>query len=218
MTINELMKQVDVDRVTEAFMLVNWIFKSDDYEFNIVEKFKAISKIRDVIRESITLFRECVPSKNPDGFTVFISEDLTGKDFENEETTEISCYRVNDEDAMAVLEKDFCLFTGRSEIVLERYSFDHEDACEMANYIIAKSSIDKLGKELCAAKIFSDMFFWGLHPERRKNNVDRLIERMNMTDDKKEYTSLEEFENQQVAAIKEEYKSRIENVRRNNGR
>ena len=29
----------------------------------------------------------------------------------------------------------------------------------------------------------------------RKNNVDRLIERMNMTDDKKEYTSLEEFEN-----------------------
>ena len=63
MTINELMKQVDVDQVTEAFMLVNWIFKSDDYEFNIVEKFKAITKIRDVIRENITLFRECVPSK-----------------------------------------------------------------------------------------------------------------------------------------------------------
>lgn len=166
MTINELMKQVDVDQVTEAFMLVNWIFKSDDYEFNIVEKFKAISKIRDVIRENITLFRECVPSKKTDGFTVFISEDLTGKDFENEEATEISCYGVNDEDTMAVLEENFCLFTDRSEIALERYSFDYEDICKIANYVIAKSSIDKLGKELCAAKIFSDMFFWEFRSEK----------------------------------------------------
>ena len=29
MTIKELMTQVDVDRVTEAFMLVSWIFRAD---------------------------------------------------------------------------------------------------------------------------------------------------------------------------------------------
>lgn len=36
------MEQVDVNRVTEAFMLVNWIFKSDNYEYTIAQKFKAI--------------------------------------------------------------------------------------------------------------------------------------------------------------------------------
>ena len=32
MTIKELMEQVDVNRITKAFMLVNRIFKSDNYE------------------------------------------------------------------------------------------------------------------------------------------------------------------------------------------
>ena len=194
MTIQELMRQVDADRVTEAFMLVNWIFKSVDYVLTIAEKFKAISKIRDAIRENIELFRECNPSKSSRGFTVFISEDLEGEDFENKEATSLSCYGVYDDEVMLVLDKDFCLFTDSSEIRLEIYSFDHDDICEMANHVIAKSSIDKLGKELCAAQIFSDMFFWGITPEERKESVDSLTERLKASDDKEEYVPLEEFE------------------------
>lgn len=52
--------------------------------------------------------------------------------------------------------------TARSELRLERYGFDHVDICEMASFSIVKSSIDNLGKELCAARILSDMFLGGI--------------------------------------------------------
>ena len=52
--------------------------------------------------------------------------------------------------------------TARSELRLERYGFDHVDICEMASFSIVKSSIDNLGKELCAARILSDMILGGI--------------------------------------------------------
>lgn len=76
------------------------------------------------------------------------------------------------------MDKEFCLYTHSSELCLERYSFDHEDISAMANFFIAQSSIDELGKEICAAKILSDMFFWGITSEERKQKVDELKEKI----------------------------------------
>lgn len=55
------MGQVDADKVTEAFVLVNWTFKPDNYEYTIAQKFRAISKMRDVIRANLEAFRTCIP-------------------------------------------------------------------------------------------------------------------------------------------------------------
>ena len=57
---------------------------------------------------------------------------------------------------------------------------------EMTNYVIARSSLDEFGKEICAAKILSEMFFWGAFPEDRERKVQEFYERLSKpTGDKK---------------------------------
>lgn len=208
MTIKELMGQVDADKVTEAFVLVNWTFKPDNYEYTIAQKFRAISKMRDVIRANLEAFRTCIPNDATKECTVFIIENQTGENFENQKETDLSCYKVYDEEAISVLDKEFCIYTDDSEIHLPRYGFVYEDVCDIANYNIAKFSIEKLGKELCVAKIFSDMFFWGNYTGERKENMNSLKEQLNMSADKKEYVSLEEFE-QHIRKLGDEIRQKM---------
>lgn len=156
MTVKELMEQVDVDKVTEAFLLTFYLFHHDCYELSISEKFNAISKARELLSYNINLFKSCTPTTDGEKHTIFIMYDQDDEDFENKESKSFSCFAIHDEEAFSVLDKNFYLYTGEGETELSHYSFDHEKICDMAAFTIAKSSIDTLGKEICVAKILSD--------------------------------------------------------------
>ena len=55
--------------------------------------------------------------------------------------------------------------------------------------------IEQFGKEVCAAHILSEIFFWGLYPEDRENKVKALEERVQRSmDEKNLYTEKEVHE------------------------
>lgn len=193
MTIKELMEQVDTDRVTEAFLLTYYLFQHDCYDLSISEKFNAIPKFRELIRDNINSFRACTPSAGAEKYTVFIMYDQDNEDFENKESKSFSCFAIPDKEAFSVLNRKFYLFTGEGDVELSHYSFDHKDVCDMAAYTVAKSSIDTIGKEMCVAKILSDMFFWGAKPEQRRKKVCELEEKLSKPYDENEYISQAEF-------------------------
>lgn len=177
MTVKELMEQVDADRVIEAFMLVDYMFMPECYELTITQKFSAIPKMKKFISDNIRLFRECQSDKNEEAYTVFIMYDMNNEDYEDRDKKSFSCYAICDKDAYAVLDKDFFLYSENGKAGLSHYSFDHGKVCEIAAYNIAKSSIDRLGKEICAAKILSDIFFWGFYSDDREKRVSNLMKR-----------------------------------------
>lgn len=127
-----------------------------------------------MISYNINLFKSCTPTTDGEKHTIFIMYDQDDKDFENKESKSFSCFAIRDEEAFSVLDKNFYLYTGEGEAELSHYSFDHEKICDMAAFTIAKSSIDTLGKEICVAKILSDMFFWGVYPKDREKNINKL--------------------------------------------
>ena len=194
MTVKELMEQVDADKVTEAFLLTFYLFHHDCYELSISEKFNAISKARELISYNINLFKSCTQTTDGKKYTIFIMYDQDDEDFENKESKSFSCFAIRDEEAFSVLDKNFYLYTGEGETELSHYSFDHEKICDMAAFTIAKSSIDILGKEICVAKILSDMFFWGVYPEDREKNINKLEEKISKPYEESKGISLEEFE------------------------
>ena len=213
MTIKELMGQVDPDRVMEAFMLVNWRFKSDNYDYSIAEKFKLVSKMREVILDNINLFRECTPKEDEKAFTVFIHEEAAGEKFDKKEATLLTCYGIYDEDTFALLERENGLSIDCNEDTSVGYSFEHEDIPSMASHFIAKSSVDKLGKELCVAQILSDMFYWGFYPEERKKHVDDLMKSAEMPFDEIKIVPQEEMDRREAEWEAERLQNMFEDER-----
>jgi hypothetical protein len=68
---------------------------------------------------------------------------------------------------------------------MHHYCFDNVPMQEMANYVIAQSSLDKFGKEICVAKILSELFFWGAFPKEREKKVNELYENVSKPIDEK---------------------------------
>lgn len=177
MTIKELMSQVDVNRVADAFLLLDYGFSESNYENSFFEKYEAIPRIRKIIEENIRLFTECKLNEDTVPHTVFIMYHQDDEDYENLGKKVFSCFATCDEDVLQVLEKDFHIFDNEGETKVQRYSFDNVPMKDMVNFVIAESSIKKLGKEICVAKILSELFFWGAFPEDREKKVEELYEK-----------------------------------------
>ena len=161
MTVKELMQQVDVSRVVDAFLLLDYGFSEDNYENTFFEKYEVIPKLRKVIEENIRLFRECVPADNTDSCTIFIQYNQDAHNYEESWKKSFASFLISDSEVLPVIDKDFHLFDDLGEAEVTHYSFDHTPMKEMANYVIAESSIKEIGKEICAAHLLSDMFFLG---------------------------------------------------------
>ena len=74
------------------------------------------------------------------------------------------------------MDKDFHVFDNEGEARVEHYGIDQAPMEKMVNYTIAQSSLEKLGKEICVAKILSELFFWGMFPKQREKRVNELYE------------------------------------------
>lgn len=53
------MAQANVNRVTDAFLLLDYNFSAENFENSFIEKYKAVPKLRKIIEENIRLFAEC---------------------------------------------------------------------------------------------------------------------------------------------------------------
>lgn len=192
MKIRELMEQAEPERVIDAFLLIDYIFSAENSENTLIEKFKSIPKLREFIKENIRLFAECVINNDAELYTIFII--LTpGDDYEEQHRKELSAFAICDEEALKAVDKDFHIFDDEGEATIPHYSFDNAPIKEMANYTIAQSSLDELGVEICAAKILSELFYWGVSPEQREKNIKELYERLSKPIDKKELVDSKTF-------------------------
>ena len=178
MTIKELMSQVDVNRVADAFLLLDYSFSENNYQNNFFEKYEAIPKIRKIIEENIRLFDECKPNEDTVPHTVFIMYHQDDEDYENLGKKVFSCFATRDEEVLQVLEKDFHIFDNEGEDEVQHYGIDNAPMKDMVNYVIAESSIKEIGKEICVAKILSELFFWGTFPEDREKKVNELYKKL----------------------------------------
>lgn len=172
------MSQVDANRVADAFLLLDYGFSESNYENNFFEKYNAIPRIRKIIEENIRLFTECTANEDTVPHTVFITYHKDDEDYENLGKKVFSCFTTCDEEVLQVLEKDFHIFDNEGETEVQRYSFDDVPMKDMVNFVIAESSIKEIGKEICVAKILSELFFWGAFPKDREKKVEELYEEL----------------------------------------
>lgn len=185
MTIKELMTQVDLNRVMDAFLLLDYRFSAENFENSFIEKYEAVPKLRKIIAENIRLFAECTVNVDTVPHTIFIMYSQDDEDYENQWKKRFSGFAIRDEEAFSVIDKDFHIFDDEGEAILQHYSFDNAPMQEMANYVIAQSSLNKFGKEICVAKILSELFFWGAFPKEREKAVNELYERASKPIDEK---------------------------------
>lgn len=181
MKVQELMTQVDVNRVVDAFLLIDYSFSESNYESTLIEKYECIPKLRKIIEENIRLFKTCIPDKDTKPSTIFIMYVQDKESFEDSDKKTLSSFATDDEEVLAVIDKDFHLFDSLGEANVTHYCYDHVSINEMANYVIAEASIKELGKEICAAHLLSNMFFWGLFPEERAKRVNDLNKSLEQT-------------------------------------
>lgn len=186
MTIKELMSQVDVNRVADAFFLIDYWFSESNYKNNFFEKYEAVPKLRKIIEENIRLFAECTANDDTVPYTIFIMYDQDDEDYENQWKKIFSGFAICDEEALSIIDKDFHIFDDDGEATLQHYSFDNASMQDMVNYSVAQSSLNELGKESCVAKILSELFFWGAFPMEREKAVNELYENANKPIDAKE--------------------------------
>lgn len=195
MNVKELMTEVDVDRVIDAFLLMDFSMSVNNHENTFLEKYDALPVLKKVIEENIHLFAQCKQNTDTKPCTIFIFYNLDGDDYENQNKKSFASFVIEDEDVFPILDKDFHMFDDKGEATLPYYSYDNVSMNEMANYAIAKSSIEKFGKEICVAHIFSEIFFWGLFPEDREEKVNALEERVQRSmDEEKLFTEKEVHE------------------------
>lgn len=193
MNVKELMTRVNAERVSDAFLLLDYCFRAENFENTFIEKFQAIPKLKEVIKENIRLFAECTPNDDAERYTIFII--LTpSDDYEEQHRKELTAFAICDGDALKVVDKDFHIFDNKGEASVPHYGFDDAPIHDMANYTIAQSSLDELGAEICAAKILSELFYWGVLPEQREKNIKELYEQLSKPIDKKEFVDIQTFE------------------------
>lgn len=72
MNIKELMAGVDVTRVIDAFLLMDFSFSASNYENTFLEKYEALPNLKKVIEDNIHLFTECKPNMDTNPCTIFI--------------------------------------------------------------------------------------------------------------------------------------------------
>jgi hypothetical protein len=186
MTIKELMAQANVNRVTDAFLLLDYNFSAENFENSFIEKYEAVPKLRKIIEENIRLFAECTANVDTVPHTIFIIYSQDDEDYENKWKKRLSGFAICDEEALPVIDKDFHIFDDEGEARILHYSFDNAPMQEMANYVIAQSSLNEFGKEICVAKILSELFFWGAFPKEREKKINELYESASKPIDKKE--------------------------------
>ena len=196
MTVKELMSEVDPQRVEDAFFMLNYAFSEHNYENTFFEKYNAIPKMRKIIEENIRLFAECSTNEDVESHTIFIMYLQDNDDYEESWKKSFSSFAINDKEVLPVLNKDFHLFDAKGEAEVNHYGYDNMPMNHLANYKIADSSIEQFGKEICAAHILSEVFFWGILPKKREEKVAdlnaRLEESMNNKNEEN-YVSFDEF-------------------------
>lgn len=179
MTIKQLMARVGVDaeRVADAFILLHYTYSMEDYEDSFLKTFNYIPKLRKLVRDNIQSFIECIPHENTEPHTIFIiSTPSYDYDYENQWATNLSSFMTCDEEVLPVVDKNFRVFDNKGEAKISHYVFDHLPMEDLANFAIAQSSLNEFGREVCAAKILSELLFWGTTPEERAKAIKELFE------------------------------------------
>lgn len=192
MTVKELMTQADAERVADAFIFLEYTYSMENYEDSFLETFKSIPKLRKIIKDNIRSFIECTPNENAEPHTIFLIS-TPCEDYENQGKNNLSSFTICDEEVLPVVDKNFRVFDNKGEAKISHYVFDHLPMEDLANFVISQSSLSEFGREVCAAKILSDLLFWGATPEERGKAIKKLFEAAGKAIDEKELLDSKDF-------------------------
>lgn len=128
MKIKELMAQVDLNRVTDAFLLLDYNFSAENFENSFIEKYEAVPKLRKIIEENIRLFAECTANDDIVPHTIFIMYSQDDENYENQWKKRFSGFAICDEEALSVIDKDLDFVKG-AYVDLEYVGGGEEDYC-----------------------------------------------------------------------------------------
>ncbi len=177
MTVKELMSQVDVNRVADAYILLDYDFSPDNFLSSLIEKYEAVPRLRKVIKETCSYFARFTPNDDTVPHTIFIIS-TPGYDFEKRWEKTLSCFAIRDNEVLPVLDKAFRIFDNKGEAQITHYAFDAVPMQNVASFVIAQSSLEEFGEEICAAKILSELFIFKLFSEEREEAITELSEKI----------------------------------------
>lgn len=75
---NELMSQIDADRVTDAYILLDYDFSHDNFLSSLIEKYEAVPRLRKVIKKTCSYFARLTPNDDTVPHTIFIISSCNG--------------------------------------------------------------------------------------------------------------------------------------------
>lgn len=177
MTVQELMTNVDVNRVADAYLLLDYYFSDDNFEQTLRQKYEAVPCLRHILRENIYLFKNVEVNTKREPHTIFIME-VSTEDYDESWKKKLEGFSIADNDVIPVINKDFRLFDDDGDQRINHYCFDMTPLEDLAGYTIAQSAIEILGSEICAAYIMSVVFRFGLTPIERENNISDLYKQL----------------------------------------
>lgn len=175
MTVQELFKNVDVTGVLNAYIMIDNYFSGDNSEISIAEKYRKLERVKSAILQNIKYFCEIRDVKDV-GITLCIYEE-TCQDPERMKS-ELDSVVIDDKAANNLDDKYFTLFEDNGDINIECFCFDMVEENRLAGYKVSSESIDTLGKELCAAYILSEIFFWGFDYEERAKRMKDMMDEL----------------------------------------
>ncbi|MGN0169146.1 MAG: hypothetical protein ACI39H_00095 [Lachnospiraceae bacterium] len=178
MTVQELIREVDIDRVIEAFLLVDYRFSGDNREKTLLERVSLVDEMTEEIHKFVEEILSYNVSKPIEEQTLFIFEMLlTNYEDRGEKTYDV--FVIKDEEAFYELTRE-----KKKELEeLEHYDVDFSKTGEFLSYRISEYSLKEFGKEICAAFILSHMLKMGKSIEERDLNISKHAGKKDMTDE-----------------------------------
>ena len=188
MTVKDLLVEVDMNRLIEAFLLTDYRFCRDNRESSLCDRVALVPKMADVIRNFVSEINlnDFKPVGEPS--TLFIFE-IPLTEYEDKGEVIYDIFFIEDKLAY---EEMSVKKSGEYE-TLDHFEVDYIETDEFLNFQVAEYSINEFGKEICAAFILSHMLRMGRTIEERQVNIQKFNDEL---DGKKEWldpVSIEEF-------------------------
>lgn len=163
MTVQELFKEADANKVATAYFLIYTDSFKNDFP-TIQEMMFVIDDFKDTIVFHCDEFCKCEPILPEDPETIFVLEYESMSLDEKGEKFFDACV-IHNKEALEKIEQNQI-----SEIA--HYAIDMMSLQEMAGCDIADISFQMYGAEVCCAVILSELFWFGLTDETRAERVE----------------------------------------------
>ena len=202
MTVQELFKQIDFEKVFLSYIRRYNIIESYDHRFEVYQEVKAYEKFREDLFDFIKIMQIAKVNKENDAILFVI--DLNEVDFEDKNKKRFEVFAVERNELEEKTKRAFS-FYGETNNNINRFTVSFSKIEKVAGYEVFEKSIEVYGKEAVAAAICKEMqmFDFGQDEEGIQSFYDSLEKSAKQVDEGKCVSADEVFKELREKIYKE---------------